>query len=168
MRRAFPVVALVVAAIALPVVAVAVLVTAGDGTLVVSKASGIVTVQAQGTFFARVNGTVRIRYFDDGDQQDPVFGKGSCTRGVRDVSDETGNPNDTILVCKGKDVRVRVIDGSFRLRIEGTGMSLSVVGQGRGTLEGNEPPAGTYSINEAPDKSLPQQPMRFVLQAPAS
>jgi len=150
---------------AVPAVALAAGVLHDDGTLVVKKASGTVTLSAQGTFFARVNGTVRIRDLDVTDDSSPQFGRGSCVGRVKDVSDQTGDPVGSVLFCRGKDVRVLMQNGSFKLKINGTGLSLSAVGQGRGVLEGDDTTVGTYSLNDGPDKPLPLLPTSFLLQA---
>ena len=166
MRRLYLSLTLALAAFALPAVALAMDTITNDGSLVVTKASGTLVLQANGTFFARVNGTVRIRSLSNGvDDSNPVFGRGSCVGGVKDLSDQTDDPTDVVLFCKGKDVRLRVIDGGFKIRVEGSGLNFSAVGQGKGTLEADPDNTGTYSLNERPDKLLPDLPTPFLLQA---
>jgi hypothetical protein len=114
---------------------------AGDGTLEVTGATGIVGIASRGALIGQLD-RGRVIFIDDPDAKDSkepvVWGYES----KRDLS-------DTKALYSGTDIRFRVIGGFFRVKVIGTGMDLSLVGRGSVTLG----PAlslltlGTYSLN---------------------
>jgi hypothetical protein len=153
-RRRVLVPLLVVSALAFPLAAVGAARANGDGTLEIENGSGIVMVRVTGTVLAIVDGTVRIRDVDVRDAAKPRLV--GCDTPIRNVSADTRDPNDRILSCSGVNVRITMIGGAFRLRLQGTGIFMSVVGQGTATLDGqNWADPGTYSLNGSAPAPLP-------------
>jgi hypothetical protein len=77
--------------------------------------------------------------------------------------------SDATTVYKGQNIRYRMLDGSYRLRFEGTGIRLSAVGRGWVTFDGDDRFAsyGYYSLNGAPFEPIPADPTeRIKLQVP--
>jgi hypothetical protein len=179
MRRLVWLTALVLA-LAAPAVAFAVVGSGqDDGTLSVKAGVGKVYLNFNGSAVGRVQrGSIRVT--------DPVASDGlgfdfSGCDVERDRSDTTTNKNDTIKICKGDNIRFRAIGGRYQIAIggmtsfsPGKGIYLSAVGQGSTSLNGagddpslNVPSDGTYSLNDGPYKSLPNDPTTFPLAAPS-
>jgi hypothetical protein len=117
-----------------------------DGTLSVRNADGTVWIKANGAVVGRFDtGTLRVVDPADGDPLDvTVWGRDS-TRTVTDTTKIYGDTN----------VRFRIV-GTFRIKIIGTGIDLSAVGQGRVGLLGDN---GTYSFGgRVPRKDMPNDP----------
>jgi hypothetical protein len=136
-----------VLALALPASSVAARRDPADGTLSVRGGHGTFTVSARGAAigsFAR--GKVIIT--------DPVDGDGTGPIVIGD--DWQKERSDTTTVYGGTKVRFRMIGGTFRIRVVGTGVTLSVVGRGQITLNGaGSEDNGTYSVNDAPYAPVP-------------
>ena len=141
MRKA--VVLLVLAALALPVAALSADLAngAGDGTLSVEDGRGTVTIQARGGVIGRLErGTVTIFDLTPEDANDPVvFGDDLPVTVV----------GDTGIRFRGAGIRYRLIGGGFRIVINGRGIDLSAVGKGNGTIRGDAPDPGLYSLDGA-------------------
>lgn len=162
MRRliGFTVVAL---ALALPAVALALQANADDGTLSVRNGHGKVALKPfDGSALGRVaSGTVVI--------VDPVFGDGGSAD-VWGCDKQSAAASDHVTICSGTNLRLRVVDGKYKLIITGTGINLSAVGTGQVTLDGrgDDPSVkadGFYSLNDSLYKSLPDLAKTFALQA---
>jgi hypothetical protein len=142
-----------------------------DGTLSVKAGVGKVYLNFNGSAVGRVrDGSIRVN--------DPVVddGVGFEFHGCEVVinkSDSTATTSDKIKICKGDDIRFRVIGGNYKIAIAGVGINLSAVGHGTASLDGagNDPsvsgPDGTYSLNDASYKSLPNLMTVFPLAAPS-
>jgi hypothetical protein len=114
---------------------------AGDGTLAVNGATGIVGIASRGALIGQLD-RGRVIFIGDPDAKDSkdpvVWGYES----KRDIS-------DTKALYSGTDIRFRISGGFFRVKVIGTGVDLSVVGRGSVTFG----PAlglltlGTYSLN---------------------
>lgn len=146
---------LVVLACALPAAAVAGVHGPDDGTLSVRDGKGTFTINARGGVigtFAR--GRVVIT------DPDPNDGTGPIVTGDDWHRDRT----DTTTVYGGTRVRFRLIGGSFKIRVIGVGVNLSVVGKGtvgltgQGTLDD-----GTYSIDGGDYLPVPDTLITFTL-----
>src|SRR5205809_445020 len=124
-----------------------------DGTLSVKAGVGSVNVNFNGSAVGRLQrGSIRVI--------DPVASDGvgfefmNCLL-ERDQSDTTTNPNDTIRVCSGTNLRFRVIGSKYQVRIKGSGIYLSAVGHGSYVLIGvcvdpSVGSAGNFSLKVLP------------------
>jgi hypothetical protein len=140
-----------------------------DGTLSVRAGIGRVFTNITGTAVGRLTkGYIRVT--------DPNLsdGQGFDFFGCDVETDKT--TSTTVCTSDGKDgvVRFRAIGGNYRITMKGSGIFLSAVGHGYATLNGaGEDPTipgtydGTYSINDGPYKSLPDELHTFTLAAPA-
>jgi hypothetical protein len=135
----------------------------GDGTLSVKRGRGALVLKLKGTVIGRVkNGRVQIRDFRPLDANDPKI---TCPRNrIRHVG-------AGIWICKGRNISFRVDDARFNVNVRGTGIWISAVGRGPGTVDGmgeDGVPDGVMSIDDAPYASLPDALMSFLLGTPAS
>ena len=152
----------VVLTLAVPAVALALQANSDDGTLSVRNGHGKVILKPfDGSALGRVvNGTVVI--------VDPVFGDGGSAD-VWGCDKQPPTTSDHVTVCGGTNLRLRIIDGKYKLIIIGTGISLSAVGTGQVTLDGRGDDAsvkadGLFSLNDSVYKSLPDLAKTFALQ----
>jgi hypothetical protein len=133
-----------------------------DGTLSIKAGIGKVYLNFNGSAVGRVrSGLIRVT--------DPVPGDGigfdfSGCKVEQDTS-------DTTTICRGTNLRFRAIGGKYQIVTRGTGIYLSAVGHGYAVLNGagDDPDVdsdGTYSLNDAPYKSLPDFPSTALLVAP--
>jgi hypothetical protein len=145
MRRLL--VTLAVLALALPAASVAGRQDPNDGTFSLRGGHGIFTVSGRGAVIGSfVHGKVIITDPVDGDGTGPIV-----------TGDEwQKDRSDTTTVYGGTKVRFRMIGGTFRIKVIGTGVILSVVGRGQVTLNGaGTGDDGTYSVNGAPYADVP-------------
>ncbi len=146
---------LAVLACAAPAAAVAATHGPGDGTLSVRDGRGTFSVNARGGVigtFAR--GRVIIT------DPDPNDGTGPIVTGDDWHRDRT----DTTTVYGGTKVRFRLIGGSFKIRVIGVGVNLSLVGKGTVGLTGEgTADDGTYSIDGGDYLSVPSVFTSFTL-----
>ena len=65
--------------------------------------------------------------------------------------------NDAMTVYKGQKIRYRMVEGSYRLKLEGTGIELSAVGRGWVTFDGDDrfESDGMYSLNGTDFEPIP-------------
>ncbi len=172
MRKFVPL--LVACALFVPAAALALPSLAGntkDGTLSVKKGDGMVYLNARGAIIGRFDkGTIRVTDLSEDDGTDPVV------KGCDDWSKDK-DATDNVKVCSGKDVRFRVVQGKFKVRItRGVNIDLSAVGRsdknqveldgsGEADVDGDgaSDPDGTYSFNDAELKSLPDKKDTFTL-----
>ena len=121
------------------------------GSLSVRTGRGEIVLQVRGAVIGRMNvGKLTLTDNDPYDEEEPdVSGR---LRGHRQLSDAT-------TVYQGRQIRFRVMDGSYRLKIDGTGINLSAVGRGWVVLQGDvryDNP-GTYSLNGEPYEEIPYE-----------
>jgi hypothetical protein len=166
MRR---LISLTVLAIALAVPAVGYAVAGGsdDGTLSVKAGVGRVYLNITGTVVGRL-GEGYIRVTDP----NPNDGQGFQFSGCELTIDKTTSTS----ICHNTDgvARFKAIGGNYRITIyKASGIFVSAVGHGYTTLNGagedQSIPGtfdGTYSINDGPYKSLPDDIHTFPLAAP--
>jgi hypothetical protein len=154
MRRFFAFLA-VVAVVAVPAGAFAAA-TDTDGTLVVTNGDGTVTMNLRGALIGTVaDGKVTLTDPAETNTDDLVI-KGCDPQKVADNK----------IACSGTDLRYRVIQGRFRLKIVGSGINLSVVGNGQGftnpvSIQGDDQydqardgQLGTYKWNDDAAKRI--------------
>jgi hypothetical protein len=138
---------------------------AGDGTLVVKGGRGTIVLQVKGAVIGWMgNGKLTLTDNDPYDENSPVVRGKFRPRSPVQLSDAT-------TVYKGRNIRYRMVEGSYRLKFEGLGIHLSAVGRGWVTFEGDDRFVndGMYSLNGAPFEPIPVDPTdRIKLQvAPA-
>jgi hypothetical protein len=112
------------------------------GTLSVEGGKGQVTVEIKGNVIGRLaNGSVRVIDQTPRDRFFPlVLGRKLKITRV----------NAKTTLYKGQALRFRMLGGSSRIVVRGTGISVSAVGRGFATLDADrlvpEEPAGVYSL----------------------
>ena len=128
-----------------------------DGTVSVKDARGWISISARGGVIGSFSqGKVTIVDPIEGDGTGPVVTGDDWSRS-RDVTTTTWG---------GSKVRFRIIGGAFRVRVQGRGINLSLVGKGSVTLNGaGSGEDGTYSVNSGAYSFIPDFPFSFVLSA---
>jgi hypothetical protein len=147
-------------ALAVPALALAAARSSNDGTLSVKNATGTIVINAKGGVIGRFeSGSVRITDPVDADGSGPIVTGAERHHEVGDTTD----------VWSGTKVRFRLIGGSFRVKVQGTGIFLSVVGRGEARLTGRgTDDDGSFSLNDAQDTPLlPDTSMFLTLAAPS-
>lgn len=113
--------------------------TAGraEGRLSLSEGRGLVWMQVRGALIGRIDsGRVAVTDLSPVDSSEPlVFG---C-----DVEEFRG----AATVCRGENLRFRLIGGSWRVVINGRGIDVSAVGRGLVKLDGEGLWTGLYSTS---------------------
>ena len=145
-----------VLALAAPAASVAGKRDPSDGTLSVRSGRGTFTVNGKGVIIGSfVHGKVLIN--------DPIDGDG--TGPIVSGDDWHKDRDDRTTVYGGTKVRFRLVGGTFRIRVVGTGVNLSVVGKGQVTLHGaGTADDGSYSVNGEPYADVPDL-SQFALSA---
>jgi hypothetical protein len=130
---------------------------ANDGTLSIRDARGTITIQGRGGVIGSfAKGSVTIN--------DPVEGDG--TGPIVTGDDWSKERNETTTSWGGTKVRFRIIGGAFRIRVQGRGINLSLVGKGNVTLKGaGTDDDGTYAVNGEAYSPIPDFPFPFFLSA---
>jgi hypothetical protein len=155
-------------ALAVPAVGYAVVgASSDDGTLSVKAGVGRVFTSITGSAVGRLDkGYIQIT------DPNPNDGLGFEFSGCDAKIDKS--TSTTVCASDGKGVvaRFRAIGGKYRITLSGSGIFLSAVGHGYATLNGagDDPNIdfdGTYSVNDGPYKSLPNDLHTFTLAAPA-
>lgn len=133
--------------------------TPGDGTLSVKRGKGKITLNFKGTVIGRINGRIQVQDFKPFDDTEPqLLG---CKPKVR-------HPLFGVSLCRG-NVSFRILDGRYKVTLQGVGIFLSAVGYGSLTVDGigdlgvND---GVMSLNDEPYESLPDFPKTIPLEAP--
>ena len=95
---------------------------------------------------------------------DPVDGDGT---GPIVTGDEwSKDRSDTTTSWGGTKVRFRIIGGAFKIRVQGRGINLSLVGKGNVTMTGaGTGDDGSYSVNGGEYSAIPGFPFAFPLSA---
>lgn len=145
-------------ALAVPTVALAATRASGDGTLSVKNASATIVINAKGGVIGRFeSGSVRITDPIDGDGSGPVVTGAERHHDVDATTD----------TWSGTKVRFRLIGGTFKVKVQGSGIFLSVVGRGEVRMTGRgTDDDGSFSLNDAQDKPLLDTPIFLTLAAP--
>jgi hypothetical protein len=147
----------VLVALALPATSAARQRGAADGTLSVRDARGKISISARGGVIGSfAQGSVTIVDPIENDGTGPIVSGESFHKEIDFQTD----------VYRGKNVRFRIIGGSFRVRVQGRGINLSLVGKGNVTLLGaGTGDDGTYSVNGGEYSAIPSFPFVFPLSA---
>ena len=110
---------------------------AGEGTLSVENARGKVTIQAKGAILGRiVSGSVVVFDLTPNDAYEPYISGDDYVKLVGETGIQYG----------GRNLRFRLIGGSYRIVVRGTGIDLSVVANGMALLEGDTSAAGGAGV----------------------
>jgi hypothetical protein len=142
------------AALALPALAWSASSAADDGTLSVKNGDGVIFVVARGTIIGACD-NCRVSIFDPSpDDGAPPVVNGAETH--KDVS-------DTHDIYVGTNVRFRIVGGLFKVRVSGTGIDLGVVAKGWGRIQAYDSNTGTFSVNGATPRLLPDDREVFTL-----
>ena len=134
---------LALAVLVLPAAAYAAATAPGDGTLVVRKATGKITVTGKGLIFGRFDeGTLTIVDYNPDDAIEPQV----------NGAERKTSLDDGKWQYKGDNVRFRFFGGRYKLAFTGaSGIDISAVGSGRVTLAGAGPffmdDYGFYSVD---------------------
>ena len=140
------------------------------GTLSVERGKGVVMIDLRGSVLGKLTtGSLRVTDTTPNDRYAAlVVG--------RKVTQERMGPRT--VVYRGQGLRFRMLGGGYRMVARGSGITVSAVGHGFVTLDGDPryagDDAGVYSF-EGIDCSaeplscaaLPTEPTRFPLEAPA-
>lgn len=136
------------------------------GTLTVEQGKGQVTVEIKGSVLGRLaNGTLRVVDQTPRDRFVPfVLGRKLTITRI--------GPKTTLY--KGQALRFRMLGGSSKIVVKGSGISVSAVGRGSVTLDGDrrlpEDDAGVYSLDDVDCSQepelctpLPDEPERHLI-----
>jgi hypothetical protein len=153
MRRL--VVLLTVLALAIPLAAGAAVRTPGDGTLSVRDLDGYISVSAKGGVIGRCDQCSL--FLDERRDADEIVPVVSGARKVDDIDFDGANER-----FSGKDMRWKVIGGSFRMIVRnGVDVDLSVVGKGKVWIFGSK---GQYVLNGGQSTFVPEGPPPVLFQ----
>jgi hypothetical protein len=139
------------------------------GALSVERGKGAVSLELRGSVLGRLsNGMLRVTDSTPLDRFTPLIVG-------RKLTQERIGPRT--VVYRGQGLRFRMVGGAYRMVVRGTGISLSAVGRGSVTLDGDrtDGDAGVYSLEDGVDCgsepelciALPEEPERFVLGPPS-
>ena len=135
--------------------------TGTDGTLSVKRGHATIVLKLKGTTIGRMaRGTIRIRDLNPYDNAIPE---------VRHC--RLRYPNSLTVVCTGKKIVFRAVDGRFTVRLKGSGIYLSSVGRGTVTAQGAGSvtvPNGLMSLDNAPYQPIPDELTTYMLGTPPS
>ena len=146
------------AALALPALAWAASSAADDGTLSVRNGDGVIFVVARGTFIGACD-RCRVSIVDPS----PDDGAPPVVDGAETHKDVT----DTRDLYSGTDVRFRLVGGLFKIKVSGYNVDLGVVAKGWGRIQAYDSNTGTFSVNGAPRRLLPDDREVFTLISPS-
>jgi hypothetical protein len=143
--------------------AAAVAARADDERLSINEGRGLVWIEAKGALIGRLDkGQLSVTDLTPFDLNDPlVYG---C-----DEEWFRGPTN----VCRGENIRFRVIGGRWRVAIRGAGIDLSAAARGRVLLDGDGIRTGVYSTDGVDCRTaaedcepLPEEETSFLLGTP--
>lgn len=123
-----------------------------DGSLSIKNGRGIFIVQVKGAVIGRMaSGKLTVTDTNPYDEQVPDI-RGRIRPKPKPI-------NDATTVYQGQQIRFRVMEGNYRLRIEGVGVNLSAVGRGWAVLDGDDrfDSVGMYSLNGDPYEPIPYE-----------
>jgi len=122
------------------------------GSLSIRAGRGEVILQVKGAVIGRLaSGKLTLTDNDPYDEQVPAV-RGRLRPRPRSASYGT-------TVYSGRHIRFRVLNGSYRLKIDGVGINLSAVGRGWVTLDGDERylNTGAYALNGEVYQPIPYE-----------
>ena len=109
----------------------------GDDRLSISDARGFVLIEAKGALIGRLDkGQVTVTDLTPLDVNDPI---------IYGCEDEWFR--GPAYVCRGEDIRYRLIGGRWKISIRGAGIDLSAAARGRVLLDGDGLYTGVYSTS---------------------
>jgi hypothetical protein len=150
MRRLLTLCALV--ALGLPAAIQAATESSADGTLAIKNATGTIRLKANGVIIGHADKVVQMIVTDE----DKTDGR-LIVLGAKRVP-----LTATKTQYSGEDVRFKLLGGDNTVFIRGSGISLSVVGEGKVSLDGGSVVNdGKYSIDDGPFKGLPDSYQTF-------
>jgi len=124
----------------------------GDGTLSLKNGRGEFILQVKGAIIGRMgSGKITVTDIDPYDEQVPDI-RGRIHPRPRTI-------NDATTVYQGQQIRFRVMEGAYKLKINGAGVNLSAVGRGWVILDGDDrfESVGFYSLNGDPYEPVPYE-----------
>lgn len=140
------------------------------GVLSVEDGRGAVTLDLRGSVLGRLSlGSLRVT------DQTPRDRYSALVVGRKLIQERVG---PRTVLYRGQGLRFRMVGGGYRIAVRGVGISLSVVGRGVVSLEGERrfpgDHAGVYSLEDGVDcgveplrcLALPDVPERFILGEP--
>jgi hypothetical protein len=134
-----------------------------DGSLSIKSGRGQFILQVKGAVIGRMAaGKLTLTDADPYDEQVPDV-RGRIHGKPKVLSDAT-------TVYQGRQIRFRVLEGAYKLKLDGVGVNLSAVGRGWAVLDGNDRflSAGTYSLNGDPYEPVPfERTQRLKLGLPS-
>jgi hypothetical protein len=160
MRRFFA--TLILTVLVVPATALGAAAAPGDGTFVVKRASGKITITGKGVIFGRFDtGTLTIVDYNTDDGVDPQ---------VNGAEKTVAPAGDGKWKYKGDNVRFRFFGGRYKLVFTAaSGIDISAVGSGKVTLTGTGPSFigdyGTYSADGARFQMLTLLPVTVTFGA---
>jgi hypothetical protein len=118
----------------------------GDGSLAIKSASGVIQLTAKGTVLGQVaDGQLVITDWNPLDGNDPQVSG----------ADRSVSRGDGITLYKGKGMRFKFVGGRYTIKITGTGIDLSAVGQGKLRILGaGTADDGQLSLNGGPFQNV--------------
>ena len=125
----------------------------GDGTLAIKNATGTIRLKVDGVVIGHADKIVTMTVTDK-----------DKTDGRRIILGAEGRVvlGSTKTQYSGEDIRFKFLGGENIIFIRGSGISLSVVGEGEVSLDGgNVVNDGKYSIDDGPFKGLPDSWQTF-------
>jgi hypothetical protein len=136
------------------------------GELSVERARGAVILEIRGSVLGRLGaGTLRVTDATPRDRFEEIV------TGRRVIPEQVG---PRTVVYRGVGLRFRMLGGGYRIAARGTGISLSAVGRGFVTLDGDRLgtlDAGVYSLDGVdcsvePERCLPmpEEPARHAIE----
>ena len=133
-----------------------------NGTLSIKEGRGIVHLSARGSMTGRLNGRLTIT------DPKPYDAKRPVVYGAR----KTTYRSERTTVYQGRNMRFRLIGAHYQVKLDGKAIFMSAIGRGKGMIDGagdieaNIFYDGTWSLNEEPPRSLPDDPTTFELAVP--
>jgi hypothetical protein len=140
-----------------------------SGTLSVERGKGLVMIELRGSVLGRVaNGSVRVTDLTPNDRYAPIVA------GKKLKEDRLG---PRTVLYRGQALRFRMVGGGYRMYVRGSGITVSAVGRGFVTLDGDPKffgdDAGVYSfdgvdcsVEPLSCTPLPTDPQKFTLEPP--
>jgi hypothetical protein len=128
-----------------------------DGTLSIRDGRGTIFISARGGVIGSfTQGSIRIVDPVEGDGTGPIVSGDEFRREIDEKTD----------VFRGTKVRFRIIGGQFKIRVQGRGINLSLVGKGNVTFNGaGTENDGTYAVNGGDYGPIPNFLFGFPLSA---
>ena len=109
-------------ALTAPAAALAVPSDKGNGSLAIESANGVIQLTAKGTVLGQIaDGQLVITDWNPLDGNDPQVSG----------ADRSVNRGEGITLYKGKGIRFKFVGGRYTIKITGSGIDLSAVGQGK-------------------------------------